>query len=152
MKSIKIGLCTLCILVLTSCVSTKTFLKNDQIPTDFGKGKSTVIVITSGNKKVDRAVEYAFEKYYKGSFENGQSSLAKKQINETHFYTFNTYTSYNPGVFTSNGRQAPSTDIYFGVTDLKTNKSYKNIRYGNYKKFSKLFVQALEIVRKRNEQ
>ncbi len=151
MKSFIIGLFTLCILFLTSCVSTKTFLKNDQIPADFGKGNSTVIIISSGNKKIDRFVNSAFEKYYKGKFESALNSNRNQQNASSHYYTFNSYMDFNRGEFTSYGRQAPSTDIYFGITDLQTNKTYKNLRFGNYKKCGKYFVKALEIVRKRNE-
>jgi hypothetical protein len=151
MKDIKFGFLFSYVLFFTSCVSTKTFLKNDQIPADFGKGNSTIIIVNSGKTKVDKFVTYAFEKYYRGNFESGKNSSATKQNTSSHFYTFNTYIDFNPGSFTSSGRQAPSTDIYFGITDLKTNKIYKNLRYGNYKKCAKFFIQALEVVRSRNE-
>ncbi len=151
MKDIKFGFLFSYVLFFTSCVSTKTFLKNDQIPADFGKGNSTVIIISSGNNKVDNYVVASFEKYYRGKFETRKSSSENKQNTSSHFYTFNTYMDFNKGEFTSYGRQAPSTDIYFGITDLQTNKTYKNLRFGNYKKCGKYFIQALEIVRKRNE-
>ena len=150
MKVSKLVLLFFCGILFASCLSTKTFLKNDQIPSDFGKGNSSILIIPSPNKKVNRAVENAFDKYYKGGFEIGQKSTGKRNA-ASHYYTFNTYLDFNRGEFTSYGRQAPSTDIYFGITDLQTNKTYKNLRFGNYNKCAKLFVQALEMVRKRNE-
>ena len=122
-------------ILFASCVSTKTFLKNDQIPEDFGKGNKTILVMPFGDKKVDRAVEAAFEKYYKGSYEIGVGSKSNGKSGSTIGYTFNTYESYTPGGYSAAGRNLPSTAIYFGITDLTTNKTYKNLRYGNYIKF-----------------
>lgn len=134
-----------------SCVSTKTFLKNEQIPDDFGKGNKTILIIPSYNSRVDKAVVAAFEKYYKGGYEIGGELQKDKKITQNLGYTFNTYTDNNSGGFTAGGRQSPSADFYFGVTDMKTKKIYKMLRFGNFKKLSKLYIQALEVVRKRNE-
>ena len=137
----------------SSCVSTKTFLKNEQIPDDFGKGNKTILIVPTVlpqeglSKKIDKAVLGAFEKYYKGLYSYVGDN--KKAINLG--YSFSTYSEYNAGSFSGKDRIAPSTDIYFGVKDLETKKVYKMLRFGNYKKFAKLYVQALEIVRKRNE-
>jgi len=138
-------------ILFSSCVSSKTFMKNDQIPEDFGKGNKAILIIPSGYEKIDRAVEAAFEAYYTGDYELGGGVKSNKKSVAKIGYTFNTYTSFNPGRFTASGREGPSADTYFGVTDLDTKKTYKNIRYGNYKKFARLFVQALEIVRKQNQ-
>lgn len=126
-------------------------MRNDQIPDDFGKGNKKILIITSGNDKVDKAVEAAFEKYYKGSYEMGAGPKNKTNTSAVLGYTFNIYSSFTPGGFRAGGHEAASTSYFYGVTDLKTNKEYKNIRYGNYVKFARLYVQALEIVRKRNE-
>jgi hypothetical protein len=151
MKSTLLHLLLITCLGFVSCVSTKNFLRNDQIPDDFGKGNKKILIIPSTNNKVNKAVEAAFEKYYKGSYEMGGGSKSKTKTNTVLGFTFNIYSSFTPGGFRAGGHEAASTSYYFGVTDLKTNKEYKNIRYGNYVKFARLYVQALEIVRKRNE-
>jgi hypothetical protein len=139
-------------ILFTSCVSTKTFLKNEQIPDDFGKENKTILIVQTilpqkgVSKKVDKAVLTAFEKYYKGEY----SYVGDNKKATNLGYSFITYSQYNPGSYVGKERIPPSTDIYFGVIDLKTRKAYKMLRFGNYKKFSKLYVQALEIVRKRN--
>ena len=138
-------------IVFTSCVSTKTFLKHDQIPGDFGKGNKTVLIIPSFDDVVNRAAEDAFEKYYKGSYEISGGSKKSKKSEASIGYTFHTYIENNGGSFTAVGRQAPSTDYYYGVTDLQTKKTHKMLRFGNYKNLAKHYVQALETVRKKNE-
>ena len=128
------------IVFFTSCVSSKSFLKNDQIPDDFGKGNKTILIVPSAvgaerlSNNIDKAVLAAFEKYYKGEyFHSGDYKKAK-----TVDYTFTTYFDYQLNGF------------YFGVKDMESKKEYKMQRLGNFKKYAKLYVQALEIVRKRN--
>jgi hypothetical protein len=136
----------------SSCGSSKTFLKNEQIPEDFGKGNKMILIIPTVlpqkglSKKVDKAVLNAFEKYYKGPYALVGDNKKANNLG----YSFSTFSDYNPGSFVGRERIAPSTDIYFGVTDIASKKVYKMNRFGNYIKFSKLYVQALEIVRKRN--
>lgn len=152
MKKAVLNFLVLSSILFSSCVSTKTFLKNDQIPEDFGKGNKAIVIVSTSlpqaglSKKVDKAVLAAFEKYYKGPYSYVGDN--KKATNVG--YSFSTYAEYNAGSFSGKDRIAPSTDIYFGVRDLETRKAYKMLRFGNYKKFAKLYVQALEIVRKRN--
>jgi hypothetical protein len=153
MKKAVTNLLILSTILFSSCVSTKTFLKNDQIPEEFGKGNKTILIVptvlpqTRLSEKVNKAVLDAFEKYYKGPY-----SFVSDNKKATNLgYSFQTYSEYTAGSFSGKDRIAPSTDIYFGVTDLETKKVYKMLRFGNYKKFAKLYVQALEIVRKRNQ-
>lgn len=152
MKKAYLNFLILASILFSSCLSTKTFLKNDQIPNDFGKGNKEIVIITTDlpqkrlAKKIDEAVLDAFEKYYKGPY----SYIDGKKKTSEVGYTFYTYSNYTPGTFIGKERMAPTTDYYFGVTDLETKKTYKMNNMGNYKKLSKLYVQALEIVRKRN--
>lgn len=143
-------LCLFTAIFLCACVSTKSFLNRDQIPENFGKG--TILIVEGDKKSINKAVASAFENYYHGKYViTGSAEHLKNREKYNYSYTFNTYSNYQAGRFTPSGREAPSTDYYFGVTDLKTNKSHKMIRYGNFIKFSKLYVQALEIARKNNE-
>ena len=133
--------------LFTSCVLTKVFLRNDQIPNDFGKDNKTILIVSPTNDRTSNIIINAFQKYYKGSFTYVGDN--KKATNLG--YTFNTYTDYNSGSFSTSGRVAPTTDTYFGVTDLETKKVYKMLRFGNTQKLAKCYVKALEIVRLRNQ-
>lgn len=131
---------TTVIILFTSCVSSKTFLKNEQIPEGFGKGNKTILILQSAtgaknlSNNIDEAVLAAFEKYYKGIYYSKDDNKIAKTID----YTFIPKFDYTLNSF------------YFGVKDSETKKNYKMQRLGNFKKYAKLYVKALETVRKRN--
>ena len=141
-----------CSTVLLSCHSAKTFLRNDQIPPDFGKGNAAISVPLFEHKAVNRSIEKIFEKYYKGPYAivTGDKPMPAGDKREFR-YVFHVYTEFSAGRFTASGREGPSSSYYFGVTDTKTGKDYKMNRFGGYSKLAKHYVQALEIARQRNQ-
>ena len=136
----------LCLVLFTSCFSTKDFLKYDQIPSDFGKGNKPIFITASSKGRINNIILNAFEKYYKGPY-----TYVTDDKPLGHFgYSFNAYIDYYNTVTTS-GNIEPDKDIQFQLTDLKTNKVYETFGFGYAKTKAKYYIQALEIVRQRNQ-
>jgi len=121
-------------------------LKYDQIPSDFGKGNKPISITPFSKDRINNIILNAFEKYYKGPY----SCVTDDKLLINFGYNFNTYIDY----YTTNtvsGNIERDNDIQFRLTDLETKKVYKTFGFGYAKTKAKYYIQALEIVRQRNQ-
>jgi|CXWL01.1.fsa_nt_gi hypothetical protein len=146
------------------CFAQKDLLaKEDQaIPPDFGKDKSTLLVIKSpAGFQVNGALDNVFEKYYKGSYEiikYKEQFEAPYRDTIKYRYRFNILIDMEGGKFTTRrpeggfNREGPSNEYSYGITDIQSPKDY-NISFSmaNYKKLMEAYVKKLEEERKKNE-
>ena len=141
------------IFTLTSCGAIiRSYVNKDteNLPTDFGKEKSTVLVIQHKNS-YNKKVESNFKKYYKGDYimvskddvNTKYSDIAKYRyiFDNTKFITDRT----NGGL--------SSAALSFHIIDRQSNHLYDaEISSGSsYKKIVKAYVAKMERIRKRNE-
>lgn len=136
----------LCLMFFTSCFSTKTFLDNDQIPNDFGKDNKPIFIIPYANKRINNIILASFEKYYKGPY----SVVTEDDVLRKSGYVFHAYMDHY-SVRTSSGHIERDKDLQFQLKDLTANKMYETYGFAYPKTKAKYYVQALEIVRQRNQ-
>jgi hypothetical protein len=129
------------------------------IPDNFGKEKTTMLVVKTGNFQVNNALEKAFEKYYTGDYiiiEEAEKNSKKYSDTKKYKYLFNTYSDYQAGKFvTGQGtkleRVPASSNYSFGVTDRSAERKYSISFYGGgYKGLMEAYVKKLEEERKKN--
>jgi hypothetical protein len=143
------------VFLLASCgaIVKSRVTKNDNVPTDFGKDKSTILVI-KWRKKYDRKVEAYFKEYYKGDY----LLISPKELATTYKdvskyrYIFNnsvntiTYTSTSTGMTDNIGGS-----LSFNLTDRVANK-YFDIGASNmyWATIVRTYVKKLENTRAKN--
>jgi hypothetical protein len=137
---------SLCLISFTSCFSTKDFLKYDQIPGDFGKDNKPVFITPSSKERFNKIILDAFEKYYKGPY----SFVSDDEPLRNYGYSFHAYIEYSNS-FTTSGHIERDKDVQFRLTDLETKRVYNTFGFGYAKTKAKYYIQALEIVRQRNQ-
>jgi len=141
--------------LLATNLSAQNLDKETQaIPPGFGKEKTVLIALKSGNGQVDKALEKAFEKYYTGAYEimdmEDMASMKKKA--DVHYYLFQTITDHVAGSFRGGERISPTDNFSYSVRDMKTFTEYKLSFFGGgYKKLMESYIQKLEEERKKNE-
>src|SRR5687767_8715336 len=83
----------------TGIAQDRLFRDQDPVPADFGKEKTVLLVINSEQKKVNKALEDAFEKHYKGEYEIiDESDLSSSRFSDTkkYRYCFRTVIGWTP--------------------------------------------------------
>lgn len=136
----------LCLVFFTSCFSTKSFLDHDQIPKDFGKDNKPVFIVQYSNKRINNIIIAAFEKYYKGPY----SVVTEDEVLRKSGYVFHAYMDHYT-VMTSSGHVERDKDLQFQLKDLMANKIFQTYGFASPKTKAKYYIQALEIVRQRNQ-
>lgn len=137
----------LILLSFTSCYSTKEFLRDGQIPYDFAKDNLPVFIISAFRPRINKIIQESFEKYYNGPYSFVSDDLSLGDVGFS-FYAFVEH--YR--TITSSGYIGRDRDIQFQLRNLNTNKTYKTFGFGNLKPKAKYYIQALEIVRQKNQQ
>ena len=141
--------------LLLSIIRVSAQKERFNIPEDFGKTESTVLITEGARNKITESMVEAFEKEYKGNFEaitgTGKYSNTSKYDASKYRYVFYVLENYNPGYFVGRDRFPPTTDWKFGILDRQTGKSYEQDFWsGNFKKGSRNYVKNLEEMRKKN--
>jgi hypothetical protein len=144
-KTIKFYIIT-CLVLFTSCLSANFFLQHDQIPSDFGKNNKPIFIIPSSKDRINKITLNAFEKYYKGQY----SYVTNDDVLRKSGYSFCAYIDYYTTITTS-GHIERDKDIQFQLKDLKTGKVFETFGFGYPKTKAKYYIQALELVRQRNQ-
>ncbi len=135
-----------CILLFTSCLSTNYFLKDNQIPNDFGRDNKPVFIIISSSYRIDKIILDAFEKYYKGPYEFVRHDAVLRNSG----YSFTAYRRLYRSFDLASGFDR-HRELQFQLKDLKTGKIYESDGFGFIKTKAKYYIQALEIVRQQNQ-
>lgn len=144
----------LLVLVLTGSIVLKAQNATDTFPSNFGKGKTFLYVVTvPGYFQVNNALKKIMEKQYTGDYEvidvrEAGTGTKKQNVN---IYTFAMIYDNQEGFFGAGGRTGPVTDYSCGVRDA-SGKLYR-LPYvgGNYKKVIEKYIKRLEEIRKANE-
>ena len=137
--------------------------ESQAIPPNFGKDRSTLLVIKSpAGFQVNGALDKVFEKYYTGPYEiikYKEQFEAPYRDTVKYRYRFNILINIEPGKFTNRrpdgtlNREGLSNEYSYGVADVQARKSYDiSFTTANYKKLMIAYVQKLEEARKMNEQ
>lgn len=122
------------------------------LPPDFSTTESIILIAPGSSDKITEAMEEIFEKNYSGKYELSTSKKPplSKYPDGTGVYLFVISENFNPGFSVGRDRFPPSTDYKFGLTDLRTWKSYyQDFWSGSYKKGAKQYVKQLEERRKK---
>ena len=150
----KIIICNLLLLVigLGSCTSLlKSTIKEDgrQIPTNFGKSKTTILVVKHGIKRESKALDKSWAKYYKGDYIFVKSEEIKdaKYNDLTNFqYIFD---DVERSFTTSDNKHLGAASFY--MYDRKEGRNYSlNAESGLYSTLLKAYIIKLEQVRTKN--
>ena len=132
------------------------------VPDSFGKKKTTMLVIKTGNFQVNKCLEKTFEKYYTGNYIIIEPlEMYRKPYSDSvkYKYAFVTYVDSYSGSWRNNPtgapgyvREGPGSNYSYGVTDRTISKDY-NISFfgGAYKGLMEAYVKKLEEERKKNE-
>jgi hypothetical protein len=120
--------------------------KGFNFPPDFGKTETLLIIGTVSSDKVTESIIEAFEKEYKGRVETIQDQYGKNVKEKPGVRTFVLTVMEMPSSAIPN-----SSDYKFGLTELKTWKSYEcDFWSGSYKKGARYYAKHLEEFRKAN--
>jgi hypothetical protein len=143
--------------LLTGCfhlVFAQRDKKDDfNLPPDFSSKESVILIAPGSSDKITESMEEIFEKNYTGKFEMSASkkSPVSKYPDETAVYLFMVTEKMSPGYSVGRDRFPPTTDYKFGLTDLRTGKSYyQDFWSGSYKQGGKQYVKKLEARRKKD--
>ena len=123
------------------------------LPEDFGKTETTVLISPGTRDKISESMVEAFEKEYKGKFEAVDEKYPKisKYDIAKYRYVFYVTEHENPGYWVGRERFPPTTDYKFGLMDRSTGKNYEQDFYsGNFKKGAKNYSKNLELLRAKN--
>jgi len=143
----------LSIIVLFSLNSVKAQKEKYNLPEDFGKTETTVLISPGPKDKITESMVEAFEKEYKGKFEAVDDRYPKSSKYDIakNRYVFYILEHENPGYWVGRERFPPTTDYKFGLMDRSTGKSYEQDFYsGNYKKGARNYAENLEKLRAKN--
>jgi hypothetical protein len=137
------------------CFLTARFTIEDDfnLPPDFGKAETIILVSPGSKDKITESIQEAFEKEYSGKFEFIQSQYppSGKYAPEKYRFTFFVTEKSNPGQWIGKERFPPTTDYKFGLMDRQTGKSYQQDFWsGSYKKGARNYVKKMEEARKKN--
>jgi hypothetical protein len=138
---------------LGSCTASllKSTIKEDgkQIPSNFGKLKTTILVVQHGVKRDDKNLEENWNKYYKGDF----ILVTEKEVKEPKY---NDLTKFQY-IFDDVERSFTTTEnkhlgaVSFYLYDRKDGQNYSlNAESGLYSSLLKAYVVKLEEVRAKN--
>ncbi len=140
---------------LSSCGGGKNLFRDqDPVPADFGKEPSTVLVVTTEQNKVNKALADAFEDHYKGAYEvvdQGQVNSNKYSDTKKYRYAFRTVISFAAASGMGQTRTAASNNYTYYVMDRATGKrNGLDFVGGAYKGLMEAYVKKMEEVRKSN--
>ncbi len=128
-----------------------------QVPPDFGKAGEILVVNVNSpmltDKKNDKLLETAeevFGKNYTGKITIYDKKPGSYADTSKYRYMFVVFVEYSPATTIGRDRFPASTDYSFGVIDMVTQKTYRQLRFGAYKKLMGLYVKKLEAMRKKN--
>jgi hypothetical protein len=143
----------LSIALFFSIINVKAQKEKYNLPEDFGKTETTVLISPGAKDKITESMVEAFEKEYKGKFEaiDDRYPKSSKYDMTKYRYVFYITEHENPGYFVGRERFPPTTDYKFGLMDRSTGKSYEQDFYsGNYKKGARNYAENLEKLRSKN--
>lgn len=123
------------------------------MPEDFGKTETTVLISPGPKDKITESMVEAFEKEFKGKFEAIDDRYPKSSKYDIgkYRYVFYILEHQNPGYWIGKDRFPPTTDYLFGLMDRFTGKTYdQNFYSGNYKKGARNYAENLEKLRVKN--
>ena len=137
---------------LGSCTSLlKSTIKEDgrQIPPNFGKLKTTILVVKHSGKRDNKALDKNWGKYYKGNFIFVKSEEIKdaKYNNLINFqYIFD---DVERSFTTTDNKHLGAASFY--LYDRKEGRNYSlNAESGLYSTLLKAYIEKLEQVRSKN--
>ena len=146
---------------VSSFAQGKLLAKEGQaIPDSFGKMKTTMLVVNTGNFQVNKCLEKTFEKYYTGRYViiDEMDQYSKKYSDTAKYkYVFITYVDNQSGKWvrgqgTGFERQGATSNYSYGVMDRASSKEYHISFFGGaYKGLMEAYVKKLEEERKKNE-
>jgi hypothetical protein len=132
--------------LFTSCLSTRNFLRDDQIPDDFGTDNKSVFIMLRPQDGVKNMILDAFKLYYKGPYSYGENDRPSKNFG----YSF-TSKLRDVRHLTRSFTRRVERELWFELKDLETNRVFVIPPFGTVKNRLKYYVQALEIMRQRNQ-
>ena len=157
MKKMSLFVCLMAFtgLLFTSCGSSKNLFRDqDPVPADFGKEPTTVLVVTTEQNKVNKALADAFDDHYEGAYEvvdAGQVNSNKYSDTKKYRYAFRTVISFAPATGMGQTRNAASNNYTYYVLDRVTGKrNGLDFVGGAYKGLMEAYVKKMEEVRKSN--
>ncbi len=140
------------LLVLSSCGGIiKSYIQNDteNVPPDFGKQRTTLIVIEQKKKAYNKEVENIVKKYYFGEYVFvSENDLTKEPYRDTIKYRY----LLNDNVSIDNMASTGSRSFY--ITDRVARKSYgTGVSSGaSWTTVLKEYLKKLESERKKNRE
>ncbi len=143
----------LSILILFSLTDVKAQKEKYNLPEEFGKTETTILISPGAKDKITESMVEAFEKEYKGKFESIDDKYpqSSKYDLAKYRYVFYIIQHENPGYWVGRERFPPTTDYKFGLMDRTTGKSYEQDFYsGSYKKGARNYAGNLEKLRVKN--
>jgi len=140
-------------LLLFSLNNGKAQKEKYNLPEDFGKTETIVLISPGSKDKITESRVEAFEQEYKGKFEAIDERYPKtsKYDIAKYRYVFYIVEHQNPGYWVGRDRFPTTTDYKFGLMERSTGKTYEQYFYsGNFKKGARNYAENLEKMRAKN--
>jgi hypothetical protein len=146
-----------CILFSSCGVNKDLVFKTNEkvIPQDFGKKKSTILVVKYGKRNIDKYINKGFEQNYQGDFvviDIDELYNNKYKDFSKYRYEFSLIDDYRGGSTIAGQRQSQEFNYNAQLIDRETGKFYKTFKSTNmYGDLVAAYAKQLNEIRIQNE-